>query len=255
MRTCTIEGCDRKHQAKGLCHPHYNKLRDKSRHQKVATPCAVCGKVEMKYPTTKKRRQVCGPDCWYRLTFGRPRPGAELVAYDRPPTVRSVIAPTLVIPSSSQPFTSGACGWCGEWYVSDGRVTGFPSRWCSRACARRAGRAARRARESGSTGTYTWAEVIGVFLKLGRRCAYCDQVVDGQPDPDHVVPLSRGGRNGMSNIVPCCRSCNSEKGARTISEWVAWRAERGKPALPIDMTRIELRHLALDRPVSDAPAA
>lgn len=33
---------------------------------------------------------------------------------------------------------------------------------------------------------------------------------------DHVVPLSRSGRNHISNIQPLCRPCNSSKGASVI---------------------------------------
>lgn len=34
--------------------------------------------------------------------------------------------------------------------------------------------------------------------------------------PDHVVPLSRGGGNGIENIQPLCRACNCGKGAQVI---------------------------------------
>jgi hypothetical protein len=32
------------------------------------------------------------------------------------------------------------------------------------------------------------------------------------PCIDHVIPRSRGGSNDLSNLVLCCRSCNSSKG-------------------------------------------
>lgn len=35
-------------------------------------------------------------------------------------------------------------------------------------------------------------------------------------EPDHVVPLSRGGAGTIDNIQPLCRSCNARKHARTI---------------------------------------
>jgi 5-methylcytosine-specific restriction endonuclease McrA len=47
-----------------------------------------------------------------------------------------------------------------------------------------------------------------------HRCAYCGaQGVD--LTLDHVVPLAQGGRNTLSNVVPACRDCNTDKGART----------------------------------------
>lgn len=50
-----------------------------------------------------------------------------------------------------------------------------------------------------------------------RRCKYC-----GGPEGntiDHVIPLSRGGRNHWTNMVPCCQRCNCEKSNKTPSEW------------------------------------
>lgn len=47
-----------------------------------------------------------------------------------------------------------------------------------------------------------------VFERSGGFCVYC-----GQPalEADHVVPLSLGGPNNPSNLVPSCKSCNIAK--------------------------------------------
>lgn len=65
-----------------------------------------------------------------------------------------------------------------------------------------------RARRAGVASTLTvqeWQEIVGRFE---ARCAYC-------PAPfetiDHVVPLTKGGANEASNVVPACKSCNSAK--------------------------------------------
>lgn len=57
-------------------------------------------------------------------------------------------------------------------------------------------------------------------------CAYCAVTLSafGRSEGtslqwDHVVPLSRGGTNGIGNIVPSCRSCNLEKNAKFLTEW------------------------------------
>ncbi|WP_426325708.1 HNH endonuclease [Microbacterium sp. E-13] len=39
-------------------------------------------------------------------------------------------------------------------------------------------------------------------------------------------PLSRGGRNDLSNLVATCRPCNSDKRDLTLSEWAEDRARR-----------------------------
>lgn len=104
--------------------------------------------------------------------------------------------------------------------------------YCGKRCRTRAGRRRRRAREHNAPGEYRWVDVIGLWLALGKRCAYCGVQSDKQPDPDHVVPLSRHGDNTIDNILPACRACNSDKQAMTLDEWAHWRATKRKPALP-----------------------
>lgn len=58
-------------------------------------------------------------------------------------------------------------------------------------------------------------------LTESALCFYCESpyTADRRPTVDHVVPLSKGGTNDLSNLVSCCRSCNSKKRARTLEEW------------------------------------
>jgi 5-methylcytosine-specific restriction endonuclease McrA len=62
-----------------------------------------------------------------------------------------------------------------------------------------------------------------LIARYGGLCAYC-------PAPwkqlDHVVPVTRGGRHGIGNIVPACVRCNTSKNDRTVMEW---RLLRGGP--------------------------
>lgn len=59
-----------------------------------------------------------------------------------------------------------------------------------------------------------------------HSCAYCEVKLApwGREFPnslqwDHVVPLSKGGSDGVGNILPSCRSCNGNKSARFLSDW------------------------------------
>lgn len=128
-------------------------------------------------------------------------------------------------------FVAGICWECDESFVGD-RAAHFsnqPGRtFCSPACKQRDSSRRRRAREAGARGTFRWIEVIRLFIAFDRTCAYCQDTIDGQPDPDHVLPLSRGGANDITNILPCCSACNSDKRDLTLDEWAEDRKQRGK---------------------------
>ncbi|GAA2092864.1 MULTISPECIES: HNH endonuclease [Brevibacterium] len=59
----------------------------------------------------------------------------------------------------------------------------------------------------------------GVLRRDAHRCAYCGRSAE---TVDHVMPRSRGGQNTWTNLVACCRTCNSLKGDRTPEE-MGWR--------------------------------
>ena len=55
------------------------------------------------------------------------------------------------------------------------------------------------------------------------QCHYCDELFPpGELTMDHVVPLSRGGLTTKSNVVPCCKTCNSQKKHLLPLEWTAY---------------------------------
>ena len=59
------------------------------------------------------------------------------------------------------------------------------------------------------------------------RCHYCGQAeLFELLTRDHVVPVSRGGCDEPSNVVPACNACNLAKGAMTEPEY---RATIGVP--------------------------
>lgn len=60
-----------------------------------------------------------------------------------------------------------------------------------------------------------WRHIRSLFR---GRCAYCGRA-PRLIIKEHMVPRSRGGSNGIENIVPACQSCNATKGNRTPLEW------------------------------------
>ena len=55
-----------------------------------------------------------------------------------------------------------------------------------------------------------------LFARDQHLCLYCGRDFARQHlTRDHVVPLSRGGRDAWENVVAACFHCNSRKGGRT----------------------------------------
>ena len=50
-------------------------------------------------------------------------------------------------------------------------------------------------------------------------CAYCG-ATDRPLQRDCVLPISRGGRYTVRNVVPACRSCNASKCNDEVTGWL-----------------------------------
>lgn len=63
---------------------------------------------------------------------------------------------------------------------------------------------------------------ISIYDKSKHFCALCGKpLVYGEMTVDHVMPLSRGGKNEEDNMRCLCRECNQLKGNRIDSEMYA----------------------------------
>lgn len=66
-----------------------------------------------------------------------------------------------------------------------------------------------KARKRGAVGDHTDEQFQALIEYYGRLCLCCGE--DTKLTADHVVPVSWGGSNYISNIQPLCRPCNSAK--------------------------------------------
>lgn len=59
-----------------------------------------------------------------------------------------------------------------------------------------------------------------IFGKTNGRCWYCGCELKPQVtfSVDHLVPRRHVRDNSITNLVPCCRSCNSKKGTDGVEE-------------------------------------
>ena len=55
------------------------------------------------------------------------------------------------------------------------------------------------------------------------ECIYCGE--EGETTFDHLVPISEGGPDTISNQVPACQSCNSQKNDKDVIQWYGERDE------------------------------
>lgn len=66
--------------------------------------------------------------------------------------------------------------------------------------------------------THLWRH----WSKFDHCCAYCG--CSGDLEVEHVVPISKGGEHHLSNIVPACHRCNSNKGRKDALQWYRTRS-------------------------------
>lgn len=58
-----------------------------------------------------------------------------------------------------------------------------------------------------------------LFKRDNNMCMYCgDYLYDCELTRDHVVPVSRGGKDRWENVVTACRECNHRKAAMRLKE-------------------------------------
>jgi hypothetical protein len=59
-----------------------------------------------------------------------------------------------------------------------------------------------------------------LFRRDGHICLYCGQHFHAAHlTRDHVLPISRGGKDCWENVVTACFRCNNQKGNKTPEEW------------------------------------
>ncbi|MGA7397251.1 MAG: HNH endonuclease [Solirubrobacterales bacterium] len=84
-----------------------------------------------------------------------------------------------------------------------------------------------------------WAELKEAW----GACAYCGSDED-ELQRDCMLPISRGGRYTIDNVIPACRSCNASKCNHEVTTWM--RRKR------LDERAFLTRHLKIQKDLSPA---
>jgi 5-methylcytosine-specific restriction endonuclease McrA len=77
-----------------------------------------------------------------------------------------------------------------------------------------------------------------IYLRDDLKCVYCGKgIEDGIVFTlDHLISQEYGGDHSSSNLVTCCKSCNSVKGKKTQRQFFAYLRDQG-----VDTDRIAKR--------------
>ena len=108
-------------------------------------------------------------------------------------------------PDGKERARESSKSWCRQQYATS---PSYRLKQKNRAHARRC------IVESEAISDSQWYNTLSTF---NCCCAYCGAT--GDLTMDHVIPLSRGGTNGLRNVIPACASCNTSKGAKDMLEW------------------------------------
>jgi HNH endonuclease len=85
----------------------------------------------------------------------------------------------------------------------------------------RVAKAKRRATE----GKFRRQDIKTLMKKQRGLCVGCQTDISLKYHIDHIQPIVRGGSNWPNNLQLMCGPCNQSKGAKTMEEWIAYRAE------------------------------
>lgn len=183
------------------------------------TPCAQCGK------ETYRERGVLQSSGSTRTFCSHACHGKWRAKQERTPPRERVPASAVEVPGlpESQYFTGQPCrhGHVAPRYKINRRCVEclrerqqvwqatHPDR---EKLIRKAHKANQRAKIHGAGERIKVADVEAMFAKFGAACLACGGA-EGV-GIDHVIPLSRGGRNHISNLQPLCLRCNQRKRER-----------------------------------------
>ena len=224
-KTCTVDDCENKLQAKGLCNSHYTRWRMHGdynvtpRHNPLNTDThKVCGTCRELLPRADYYRSSRTKD-GLRASCKPCTNASNVSSYER--NKGKVLERQRI--SRSTPEHQARLREYLEHYLPANR-----DKYAERSAKRRA--LMRDALvDEGIT-------VKALRAKHGDECMFCGVTMlfngqaKGNLNPrlatiEHLQPLSRGGKHSWDNTTLCCHRCNTSKNNKTVDEFMQYMRE------------------------------
>lgn len=260
-RTCSVDGCERPHGARGMCYSHYGTWHRQTKGRNDQTfdkVCIVCGEY---WVTRRSQAKYCSVQCKgeaYRKVSHLPTDHPVIALIARAKAEAREVARDRRRERDRERSRSDfawriprECPGCACWFTP---LYTPKAICCSQRCVRRVHRWRRNAAERNAIGTFTWSQFMAIARRFDYCCAYCGEK-PGRLDPDHVVPLSRGGINSTTNLLPSCHPCNGDKRDLLLDEWALDRERRGRPPRATSWAPDDKRYWHLTQAMLASPAA
>lgn len=110
------------------------------------------------------------------------------------------------------------------------KIREYQNTWAKTEAGRKsdlARKARRRALKLNAEGSFIAEDIKDLYASQGGRCYYCSVEIEEGHRIEHMTPLSRGGRNDVSNMCLACAPCNLKKHTKTAEEFQNEQKIRG----------------------------
>lgn len=215
---CSVEGCPRDRQKRGFCGLHYQRWKShgdaySTAYTDVSTAIErFCARCNVDISSRRSNAIYCGRSCkstasGKRSATGKARPtNQERYQAEKARRKQYAREQYWADPERSREYS--------RKYRSENRDV------------RNAQEQLRKARKLGSESRKVTARDLRYIKNRQQDCCYyCG--TRGDLAIDHVIPLAKGGRHAIGNLVGACQRCNSQKCAMLLIEWRAWLKRKG----------------------------
>jgi 5-methylcytosine-specific restriction endonuclease McrA len=205
-RVCSVDGCEKKHEARGFCSKHYHA----DRYQRDGEPARARSKAWREAHPDYLKDYLAG---YYAENREQLKERAQAWRIANPEQKRTNDASW----SDRNRARKNAMDRV-LWHADPERSRQRHARWYANN-QHKAKEAWHRRRARKFAAGYERVDLKALLLEHGMICHICKGDIASRADLhfDHVIPLAKGGPHAASNIRPSHAKCNLSKGARILT--------------------------------------